>query len=256
MRLIHLDETGVSNKPETEPYTIVAGVISNPDAHWKALDCRLKELADTYALSDQRDNFYFHAADIYHGNPKGFFPREKYTKDIRWKILDDLLQVPVEFDLGIFYGIEDRVKAAREHPGLNAHDLSILTHVLAFANCLSFAEGYLRKFVADEVAMLIVENRKEAHETIRKVQQFMLSSEQWKNEPANPVFPLEKIIESPFFASKASSSMLQIADACAFAVRLHWIKKPAADRFFEAIRPQVLVYPQYALPYGAFVSGK
>ena len=256
MRLIHLDETGVSNKPMDEPYTIVAGVISDPDVHWKAIDYRLKELAYSYTPLNQQAKFYFHASDIFHGNPNGFFPRHKYDKKTRWKILDDLLQLPVEFNLDIFYGIEDRRNAAQEHPDLNANELSIVTHALAFGECISLADGYLREFTPDEVAILIMENRKEAHEAIKKMQHFLRNLEKCDNKLVKSPFPLQNIVESPFFASKTDSTMLQIADACAFALRRYWNKLPHAERFYGAIRPRVLVQPQFTLAYKSFVSGE
>ena len=54
MRLVYLDEAGVSNQ-EQEPFLIVAGVIIDADQDWRSLDCHLKSLARKYLPEDDRE---------------------------------------------------------------------------------------------------------------------------------------------------------------------------------------------------------
>lgn len=249
-RFVHLDETGVSNKIATEPYTIVAGVIHHADSQTKALEGHLAALADEYAPTDRRDEFYFHAADIYHGSPKGFFPRDTFDQAHRWKILDALLAIPKSFDLYVVYGADDRAKTAQSHPDLDANGLSILTHALAFGECITFIERFMGAIAPNEVAWLVAENRPEAHEAIKAGQKLL-------KDPAfyqGAVTDL-KIVGTPYFASKQDAPLLQLADVCAFAVRLQLKGSPDAGRFFGAIEDDCIVEPTELL-ISKMASGK
>jgi hypothetical protein len=77
VRMIFFDAAGISN-PKHEPYIVVAGIILNADKQWKALGHHLSEMADTFAPPEHRDQFIFHATELFSGGK--LFPRDRYTK--------------------------------------------------------------------------------------------------------------------------------------------------------------------------------
>ena len=88
MRMIFLDAAGLAPPPQ-EPLVVVAGVIMHPDRQWKALRDYLLAMADQYVPVEHRANFAFHATELFSGGK--VFPREKYQKEWRWGVLDELL---------------------------------------------------------------------------------------------------------------------------------------------------------------------
>ena len=109
MRMVYLDEAGISN-PKHEPFVVVAGPIIHADRKWKAVEAHLNGMADKYAEPKDRERFVFHATEIFSGG--GFFPREKWPKEVRWAILDELVQIPAAFNLPIACGWAERSKLA------------------------------------------------------------------------------------------------------------------------------------------------
>src|SRR4029077_13876330 len=82
------------------------------DKQWKPLGQYLSDMADEYAPKEHRANFAFHAMELFSGGK--IFPREKYSKEWRWRVLDELVAIPGKFDLPIVWG---RVPRAELLPG-------------------------------------------------------------------------------------------------------------------------------------------
>jgi hypothetical protein len=105
VRIVYLDASGLSN-PQQEPLVVVAGVIVLPDKQWKAINTYLSDLADEYVGRPRKFDFYFHALELFHGTKN--FPREKYDKATRFRILDRLIEIPKLFDSPIVWGYAER----------------------------------------------------------------------------------------------------------------------------------------------------
>ena len=50
-----------------------------------------------------------------------------------------------------------------------------------------------------------------------------------------PEFPLKKIVDVPYFAEKAESPPLQLADLCAYLIMRHLLRRSDSQEFFELI---------------------
>src|SRR5260370_36562632 len=81
----------------------MAGIIVEADKQWKALSQYLSDMADEVAPPEHREGFAFHATELFSGGK--IFPREKYPKEWRWTVLDELLSLPRKFDLPIVWGM-------------------------------------------------------------------------------------------------------------------------------------------------------
>jgi hypothetical protein len=242
MRMAYLDEAGTSN-PQHEPYTVAAGVLLNADKQWQDVERYLIDLADEYAPREKRDGFFFHATELFSGGKT--FPRDKYERAERWKILDELLAIPRKFKLPIAPGWVERAKLAQSHPEFDAKMQK--DYAVAVAYCIaSFAiDFFMQKGVAvasDEVALLVIENN--------DTKPLLKSFHNFNRHPRNAetlhqagfgLMAYKRIIGTPHFEDKTDSSALQIADACAFALKRHLMKTPESDRWYEPIKEGLIL---------------
>lgn len=243
VRMAYLDEAGLSN-PHHEPFVVVAGPLVNADKQWLALERHLEALADRYAPPDKRAGFSFHATDLFSGG--GAFPRERYPKEDRWKILDELVATIRLFKLPIAAGWVERENLAAAYPTHNAVELTTGAQAVAFAICTHAIDLYMRQgdgIEPDEVASLVVENNNDARKLIKDVHKF-------NRNPKNAAaltgmgfqkLVLTKIIGTPHFEEKGDSSPLQLADVCAFVVKRHLMRKPESDRFYLPLEPGMIL---------------
>jgi hypothetical protein len=113
----------------------------------------------------------------------------------------------------------------------------------------------MRATAKEEVAMLIAEDRtivrkmlKLAHTIQRgraplQLQQELESILADGNNPLLNVLPLDRIVESVHFAEKNESSLLQVADVCAFAIKRKIMNATHADRLYDPLKDQILFTP-------------
>jgi hypothetical protein len=87
VRLIYLDEAGISN-PAEEPLLVVAGVMINADLQFKQIEAHLDELLSKHVPEDQRETTVFHAMELFHGTKQ--FHRDRWPLQKRLEILDEL----------------------------------------------------------------------------------------------------------------------------------------------------------------------
>ena len=66
MRLIYLDEAGISNIKQ-EPFVTMAGIIVHGDSQLRDVERRLKKLVKKHIPEELREDFVFHAKEIFHG---------------------------------------------------------------------------------------------------------------------------------------------------------------------------------------------
>jgi hypothetical protein len=91
----------------------------------------------------------------------------------------------------------------------------------------------------NEIASLILEDLPQVRGHVRDLQAFMQNFLDHAGLHAHDKdrLWLTRVIGQPHFEGKSVFSPLQIADACAFAVKRQLMKKPHATRFFKPIVP-------------------
>ncbi|MBV8800075.1 MAG: DUF3800 domain-containing protein [Alphaproteobacteria bacterium] len=228
MRMLFLDEAGTGN-PRDEPLLVVAGIIVNADKQWKAVQRRLRDLRDRFMPPEAPEWYSFHATELFSGGK--YFTRERYSRSERWAILDAILSVPAEFNLPVVHAYLERHLAPDQMERLYGR---------AFIECAASAEAHLRTLPADEVGMIILEDNHEVRSQVR----FMQSAGQIENHLLHAhlrdKYWLTKIVGEPHFEGKGPSSLLQIADACAFAIKRKAMERPHAERFVDPLYPQMI----------------
>ncbi|MEH2484997.1 DUF3800 domain-containing protein [Bradyrhizobium sp. AZCC 2230] len=236
MRLVYLDEAGVSN-PAQEPVLVVAGVIVDPDRQWKELEAYFREMALALFPDDDLYRFVFHAKDIFHGN--GPFDRARWTRKERMRVLTQLAQVPRLFDLPIVVGELDRIKTQQElervSPGIPTKSAHNFIHTHAFINAIQCVQFWMERNAPAENAMLIAEDTPVLKKTLRNVHEGY-TDPTLETESA---FKAPNIIDAVHFAQKDESLLLQIADHCAFIIKRKLMGKTDVDECYGAIKPYI-----------------
>lgn len=220
MRLVYIDEAGTSN-PDQEPILVVAGVIVHADTKLIAIERHLDKLVERHIPPEKRDGFVFHATEIF-GGGRVMKKRDPYWDAKRPEIARDLADIPRRFNLPVTIGHIERRKVTEiyELPSDTTLDkVTGVAHASAFVTCAVMVEQWMRAAASNEVCMLIVEDNQRMRTSIKNVQRhyqgrsleaLVLDGESTK------LFPFRKIKEDPLFQEKTKSSVLQVADYCAF----------------------------------------
>jgi hypothetical protein len=247
MRLVYMDEAGIGN-PDQEPFLVVAGVIVHADNDLIAIERHLDRLVEKFIPEHQRSGFVFHAKELFNGGGKVFVrDGSTWTLEKRLEIADQLALVPRKFNLTLAMGSVERARFPLAEPenanyqALSAGEKVIVQHLVAFVNCAMQVEHWMRGNAGNEVCMLIVEDNERSRKFIR---QNILALQQRKFQSVgladeNIHFPFRKIKEEPLFQSKRSSSVLQLADFCAYIFKRFLMDQNDKRyvRFLDPMRP-------------------
>lgn len=240
MQLIYLDEAGVSRRSD-EPFVVVAGVIVNADKKWKAIEDRFIDLTDKYVPdyeSTYGQPFIFHAMDIWHGS--GSFPRDKYSREKRIKLLKELAQIPQDFDLPIVAGYvrkddHERYMKARQ-PSIKPTDIAKWCHAEAFFGAIRRVEYWMETHAEEEVAMLIAEDTDRVKELIGA----MHAAYTDRSYPfVEGAFRSDYIVDAVHFTKNKQSILLQVADHMAFIIKRHLNKCKHIDPLWKKVQTKI-----------------
>jgi len=247
VRFAYLDESGIGDA-KTEPFVVVAGVIVNADVQIRSIEQYLRDMASDYIHPQLRKFTNFHANELFNGGKT--FNRQTYPRELRWKILHELCEIPRKFDLPVVMGFvpRDKYKSTAFRSNWNDKKLAVGAQVLASTCCLIAVERYMRQTDGSEIAALIYENNDDARGLIRNTQR-MLKDPDFTVHLSDDVLgaqwisylPLSRIVESPLFSEKNESSILQVADAVAWSINRKLRNADKCDMFFEPIDKQLVV---------------
>jgi hypothetical protein len=240
VRLIYLDEAGISN-PDEEPYLVIAGIIINPDQDWIALQRHLQSLVRKYLghlPTQDRDNFVFHAKDIFHGS--GHFPRATWDRSKRMELLVTLSEIPKRFHLPVVFGFVSRSVAAAIYrgtfSGISESEILDLSHADAFAQVARSVDDWMEKNAPSEVAMLIGERSGRIDNLLKAIHHAYSRYSDYVEK-----YTIKNIVDTVHFAGKKESVLLSIADMCAFIVKRRLAGKQDVDECFKQIHSRVIV---------------
>lgn len=249
MRIAYLDESGRSRH---EPIMVAAGVIVHGDRDYRRIEGALIHLAADVIPEPDRAGFVFHASDIFSGT--GYFKdREIWPREARYPILLRLAGIVAAFKLPVVFG--HLVKApyraeiaaspilAPRAPRVLEEDTDIGEHMSVFAQVEIATEYQMRSYPRDEICMVVAEDTdrvkrglKEAHSLLRDPGRIAGTE-----FAAISALPLERVVDTPHFATKAESPLLQLADVCAFLIARRLRRREDSQPFFEVIAPQIFL---------------
>lgn len=243
MIVVYFDEAGTGNIKD-EPYVVVAGVVVDPDREFKAIENDLKEIVRYYIPEEDREGFVFHAMHLFGGGH--YWDRKRWSKEIRWEILDRLVSLISKYELPVPYGYVDKqkyVQRVTEVLGEQPLKFSLqMAHAAAFSTTAMGVQRLLDKYATkkDTVAMFVAEDHPEMRRFLKRVQYLFKDPEQevFKIPDGEGLrVPWTRIVDTLHFAEKHENSLLQLADVCAFCLKRWIMKRPHADRFMKPIWP-------------------
>lgn len=230
VRIAYLDEAGISNQSH-EPIAVVAGVIVHADQQWLTVQKALDDIAAKYiADASKRSDLIFHAAELFSGGK--FFNREEWPLEVRLNILEDIVRLVPDYGLQVVAGHRDRNEAQAR----GRYNRTDIAHLSGFIECLHGIEQWMLNQSLDEVCMVVVEDSSGMKSKYRRIhQKIRRGGKMYRDRYLLP--PLTKIIDTVHTAEKNQSTILQLADACAFIIKRGLMGKPHMDRFLRHVQP-------------------
>ena len=217
MRLVYLDESGTGDA-SVEPNVFVAGVAVDADSQWKMLERYLHDMATDFALPADRPGFVFHAQELVNGGK--VVSREKYPRAKREYFLRSLCEIPEVFGLPLVCHAVSRANIRKRRPGVSEDGIVLECLLHASIACAHGVEQFLTKHGRDgEVALMVYESNGQKSSAIRDYHNLFRSedlSRYLDEKGLRNLIKFERIIDTAHFATKTDSSILQVADACAY----------------------------------------
>ncbi len=238
MQLVYLDESG-TGKIKHDPYAVFAGVIVNADKQAVALQKHLLGMVLHHVPEEHQKGFRFHARELVSGCDA--FPRHN-TLNQRMDILEELCSLPKLFDLPVVAGSCSRQMVIDACPEAGPLECLITALASAACVCVSHVEQFMRaRDDQMELSSLYFEDNQMARNVIRSLLRRMMDSDNPISAPEmNGFFPIHRIMGEVSFQEKRDSSILQVADACAWAIRKKLSCGSHCDRYFFPIASQML----------------
>jgi hypothetical protein len=140
------------------------------------------------------------------------------------------------------YGI-NRADYERRRPGLSQNELLTEESMHASLGCAIGVERFMRVHMPpDEVATLVYEHNSDKNQPIADYHEFFRSDrieDELRKLKPRRLLRLERIIEGALFSKKTASSLLQIADACAYVFGRRMRGAGVHNRFYLPLRSQL-----------------
>lgn len=230
MRVAYLDEAGISNQKH-EPTVVMAGVIVHGDRHWKAISLSLQEIAARHVPNpEQRRRLTFHAAELYSGGQ--FFNRDNWPLEKRLAILEDIVKLIPEHGVQVIAGWRRR----DDTPNYYAYSQTEIAYLSGYIECIHSIEQWMNQNAPGEVCAVIAEDGPGIKGKFRRMHDRMLrGGMMYKERYLLP--PITKVIDTVHFVEKQQSSLLQLADACAFVIKRNQMNDQHVARFMRYLEP-------------------
>lgn len=243
VRVLYMDESGIG-QIKSDPFLVVAGVIIHADTQWAELAKRLDRLLTTTTPVGTPKPRFLHAKDIFHGS--GEFPRATWSQELRNWLLERIGSLINEFKLPVVWLGIDRKRYARENPNISPQEQLETAYLVGAVGCFMQAERLMREeHLSGEVCSIVMEQNHELQKRIPEMVSFMRNpGDDTKNllPGWERVMPLSKLIDTPACQPKTASSILQLADYCAFALKRRLQNAPGSKRLTAAFSPQLVRY--------------
>ncbi len=218
VRIAYLDESGTGSI-ESDPFLVVAGVIVDADGFAAKLTKSLHEILHMATPPGIRVPRYLHAKDIWHGTKE--YDKMRWPHDRRMQILKALSLCPVAHMATVVYGAVDRAKLRQQNPGLTQRRQDEIAYAKAATLCIFQIERFMRERANEgEIASITFEAGPKGSRLVKEIANSMRFPKPGEfDNDVMQFLPLTRIIDNPNFQEKTDSSILQLADYCAFALK-------------------------------------
>lgn len=221
-QILYLDEAGITNDEDADPFMIVAGVLVHTDRQWRAVRDAIQKVADDWLPPADRQRFNFHAKDLYHGSK--YWDRDVWPSDIRNQILTELYKITEALALPVFVQFIDKKKfgvGVLEEDQLRYPRNGATMQGLCALDCIVWADRWLERFAPDENATVTAEDKADVREIVRAMHVILKDEQLMQLNGLGEVdgLPLKRIIDGVSFQRKSEAVALQLADVCAFILK-------------------------------------
>lgn len=238
---IYIDESGISTNDRV---LVIAGVVVDPKRQYVAVETAINELIEEFVPPAHKDNFAFHARDLFHGTGRTPFDRRTYPRERAREALRRLVSIPARFCLPVVFGFVDKSVPDPVRAELLAK-LKPRQQIAggagtAFAFCAVAAESFMKKDApADELATLHAEQNSDTEKSIRFARKSLGGKTQvniarFLSDKARSYLPITKMINEISFHHKDDAFLLQLADATALILRYLLEERQGCEDLFEA----------------------
>jgi len=220
VRHIYIDESGISTN---EKVLVIAGVIVDPDRQYLAVSGEINELIAEFVPTERRENFAFHAKDLFHGTGRTVFDRRTYPPERARQALRRLVSIPAKFCLPIVFGFVDKSVSdplrEKVFARLKPREKISNDAGTAFTMCAVAAESFMKKEAPPhELAAMHAEQNPDTEKIIRLARKSLGGKMRFNLadlllDKARSYLPITKIIDEISFHRKDDAFLLQIADA-------------------------------------------
>lgn len=210
-RLVHflyVDEAGTSRD---EPMAIVAGLLVDPDRHWRILEESRRKLIQKYVQPQDQPGFVFHAKELFSGGKK--LRREDWPREKGVRAMGDLLRVLKANNVPIVVGY------CRKEESESTPEEADMRHIIAYTGFLTGAESLLRRMSGNELATVFAEDVSQVKKWLSNVHDMLLSEHSNKLRYLPKYQPIRRVVQGLSFSKKHQCPLLQYADVCAFVFR-------------------------------------
>jgi hypothetical protein len=183
-----------------------------------------------------RDNFEFHASDMWNGNG----PFEKLKRDEAETILKECIDLVASVPLRIVYGAVDKKKLSEQIYS------SAVPIEMAFRLCMDGLIEWL-KTMRQPLAILIFDEPRNDHEK-KAIKQLFRQYRRTRRSFIGRGGKLEShVLDDMFFGSSADSIGIQTADVVNFIIGRHLAGKEDTEYLYKMIEPVIFsgkVFPE------------
>lgn len=164
-------------------------------------------------------------------------------------ILHDLVRIPGQYEIPIVFFALERSRVVFDEVDMtkvSAHELLVAAHGMTFTGCTLRIEQHMLEVWPSEIAQLVAKDNDQARSIIKRAHEVIRNPkwiEQNNFEGLGSLLPLKKIRGAVHFANKAESSLLQLADVCAFFIRGYLSGHKHAYPFYRRLRKLMLMLP-------------
>jgi hypothetical protein len=249
VRHAYLDEAGISENGE-EPVVVVAAALTDPDRHWHEIANYYDTLADGWLqgryFAQTDGHFVFHAKDVWHG--AGEWGRNRFSLQDRMAIFKQLAQAPDLLAIPICIGVVEKSQLPREFRNITDSKLRKSLYLgSAFVMAMQSIDDWMERHCPGRVCMMTAEDTDSTKAAIRATVRNVQTDGQGYSHEYQVEFRSRSIVDTPNFAPKNLSPIMQMADHCAFIVRRAFTDCQHIGQYMDMIRPAIHLPPSGSL---------
>jgi hypothetical protein len=221
VRYVYLDEAGIQ---KSDLITVVAGIVVHADTQYRPVENAIRELNETVP-ERYREGFISHAMDVWN-HPKY---RDGWAIEERKEYLLSLAAIPIEFGLGIVFGVARHPVKATWTAGTT---IEMTKLEAAFMTCICSAQEFMDLNCDESEIATVVHEDNNYKPQIQRIAKY-LKTDGWSHpvthldnktigfprEIRKINYKLTRIRGTVHFEAGDESELLQLADVLAYGVR-------------------------------------